>query len=42
MKRRQLIQNLTGLGVISAVVGPTLSIASPNKRTLKDDWYKEL
>lgn len=42
MKRRQLIHNLTGLGIMGAIAGPTISIASPTQKILKDDWHKEL
>jgi hypothetical protein len=42
MKRRQLIHNLTGLGIIGAIAGPTISIASPKKERPKDDWHEEL
>ncbi len=42
MKRRDLIQNLTGLGIMGAAFGPSISIASPNKGGLNDDWHKEL
>jgi hypothetical protein len=42
MKRRELIQNLTGLGILGALVAPTISIASPKKGGVRDDWHKEL
>lgn len=42
MKRREVIQNLTGLGIVGAMLGPTMSIASPKKEKLRDDWHKEL
>ena len=43
MKRREVIQNLTGLAIMgAAALGPTISIASPKKGGLKDDWHKEL
>ena len=43
MKRRELLQNLTGLGIMSAaLLGPTISIASPNKEGIREDWHKEL
>lgn len=42
MKRRELIWNLTGLGITGAVFAPTMSIASSEKGKIKNDWHGEL